>query len=176
MNTDTFSAGRDLTLDPFWAGIISQADRGPHAASGGREADIVFEDDENAAPAAFNVARLLDDCQGDEAFCTMILQKFASRAADQLAALDRAAASRNAVELARQADTLCGIATNLSAGELVVSAARLQWQARAGAFDRVAPLLESVRTDVARCLQAIPDVLREIGRTRRVSRGTVATA
>jgi HPt (histidine-containing phosphotransfer) domain-containing protein len=112
----------------------------------------------------FDLANLLKRCLGDTTFCTMILHKFTARAADQLAALDRAAGSRNAAELARQAHTLTEVAASLAAGDVADSAARLERQARAGELDGLAPLLEEVHAEVARCLQAVPDVLVRMSR------------
>jgi HPt (histidine-containing phosphotransfer) domain-containing protein len=160
MTTNTISPDRDLTSDPFWSGILTASAGGP--LEGAFRLDDACElgrSDESALDAAFDVVGLLDRCRGDANFCTMILQKFADRGADQLAALDRAAASRNARELARQAHTLTEIAANLSADRLAVCAVRLERHAAAGTLDRVAVLLESVHAEMTRCLQAMPYVL-----------------
>ena len=49
-----------------------------------------------------DLASLLRRCLDDVTFCGMILHKFAARSADQLAALERALESGNAIELARE--------------------------------------------------------------------------
>jgi HPt (histidine-containing phosphotransfer) domain-containing protein len=172
MKTETLSVSHRLQLDPFWAGILGQASAAQHPLHEPRETpDASAIDIPSAAETcpAIDVANLLDECRGDRACATIILQKFTNRAADQLAALDRAVNSRNAAELTRQAHTLGGIAENLSAGALVACAARLQWQAKIGAWDRVECELESVHAEVARCLEAVPDLLARFGQQRRVS-------
>jgi HPt (histidine-containing phosphotransfer) domain-containing protein len=146
MATQTLPSVRGFLFDPFWAGILAPAD-----AAG-----------TSATSTSFDAAGLLAKCGGDARACAVMLRKFAARAADQLAALDRAAASQNAIELARQAHTLSEIAANLSANALATWAARLEWQARTSALGRVAPLLDTVRDEVARCLQAVPEVLARI--------------
>ena len=178
MKTETLSVSHRLQLDPFWAAILSQPGGGQHKlhepcdACNASMLDVAGEEVmacRHDRHRAIDLASLLDECRGDRACVTIILRKFADRAADQLAALDRAVSSRNAAELTRQAHTLGGIAENLSAGALVACAARLQWQAKIGAWDRVECELESVHAEVARCLEAVPDFLARFGQQRRVS-------
>jgi HPt (histidine-containing phosphotransfer) domain-containing protein len=76
--------------------------------------------------AAIDLASLLRRCLDDTTFCGMILHKFASRSADQLAALERALAAGNVLELAREAHTLQGVAANLSASLLRARAEELE--------------------------------------------------
>jgi signal transduction histidine kinase len=129
-----------------------------------RPRSMEFEQVPETGP--FDLASLLDRCLGDATCCTMILHKFSDRAADQLSALDRAAGSRNAAELARQAHTLTEVAASLAADDVAECAARLERQAQAGELDSVGPLLDQVHAEVARCLQAMPDVLARISRHR----------
>jgi HPt (histidine-containing phosphotransfer) domain-containing protein/two-component sensor histidine kinase len=111
-----------------------------------------------------HVASLLDRCFGDANFCTLMLRKFSHRAGDQLAALDRAARSGNAVDLAREAHSLKGLAGNLSAAPLQMSADRLEQVARRSELEEAGSLVGQVRDQVARCLAEIPRVLAQISR------------
>ena len=79
-----------------------------------------------------DLASLLRRCLDDSHFCAMILHKFAARSEDQLAAMQRALESGNAVELARERHTLQGLAANLSADGMQVRANELERLARAG--------------------------------------------
>ena len=114
----------------------------------------------------FDAKSLLHRCMGDAGFCELMLQKFADRAANQLAALERAARAANCVELAREAHTLKGIALNLSADELRASATRLEQAARTGQCDCLGELISEVRVQVIRCLESMPWVLAEIAERR----------
>ena len=119
---------------------------------------------ETGSQAPIHVESLLDRCFGDADFCTLMLRKFLHRAGDQLAALDRAARSGNAVNLAREAHTLKGLAGNLSATSLQLSADRLEQVARRSDLKEAGSLVDQVRDQVARCLEAIPRVLAQISR------------
>lgn len=119
---------------------------------------------ESHSQDTIHVASLLNRCFGDANFCTLMLRKFSHRAGDQLAALDRAARSGNAVDLAREAHTLKGLAGNLSAAPLQMSADRLEQVARRSELEEAESLLDQVRDQVARCLAEIPLVLARISR------------
>ena len=108
---------------------------------------------------AIHVQSLLERCFGDAHFCTLMLRKFSHRAGDQMAALDRAARSGNALELAREAHTLKGLAGNLSAAPLQKSADRLEQAARRSDLHEAGSLVDQVRDQIDRCMQEIPRVL-----------------
>ena len=93
----------------------------------------------------------------------MILQKFAGRADDLMAGLERAVASANMPELAAQAHTLKGVAANLSAEALRARAAELERAAKCS-IEEAANVVEAVRAETGRCLAAMPELLRSLGK------------
>ncbi len=101
-------------------------------------------------------------CLDDTGFCAMVLHKFAARAADQIAALQRAFDSANAPELARQAHTLQGVAANLSAATLRDRAEELETAAVRGDLKTARGALERTRGELARCLAVIPGLLARV--------------
>lgn len=121
---------------------------------------------ESGSKDTIHVESLLDRCFGDANFCALMLRKFSHRAGDQLAALDRAARSGNAIELAREAHTLKGLAGNLSATPLQISADRLEQVARRSELKDAGSLVDQVRDQVARCVEEIPRVLAQISRPK----------
>lgn len=121
---------------------------------------------ESGSKDTIHVESLLDRCFGDANFCTLMLRKFSHRAGDQMAALDRAARSGNAIELAREAHTLKGLAGNLSATPLQISADRLEQAARSSELKHAGSLVDQVRNQVARCVAEIPRVLAQISRPK----------
>ena len=120
---------------------------------------------EGGSHDTIHVQSLLDRCFGDANFCTLMLRKFSHRAGDQLAALDRAARSGNAIELAREAHTLKGLAGNLSAAPLQISADRLEQVARRSELEEAGSLVDQVRDQVTRCMEEIPRILAQIARS-----------
>jgi HPt (histidine-containing phosphotransfer) domain-containing protein len=102
---------------------------------------------------------LLRRCLDDVTFCGMILHKFAARSSDQLAALERALDSGNAIELAREAHTLQGVAANMSAAGMRARADDLERAARAGDFSAARKLYAAARGEVDRCRMAVPELL-----------------
>lgn len=123
-----------------------------------------------AAPPAtefdepIDLAGLLRRCLDDAQFCAMILHKFAARSQDQLAALQRAIESGNAVELAREAHTLQGVAANLSATGIRARAEELERVARAGDLRAARAAFEQARGEVDRCRLAVPELLVRLAR------------
>lgn len=106
-----------------------------------------------------DLASLLRRCLDDVTFCGMILHKFAARSEDQLAALHRALESGNAIELAREAHTLQGVAANMSAAGMRARADDLERAARAGDFSAARELYAAARGEVDRCRLAVPELL-----------------
>jgi two-component system sensor histidine kinase/response regulator len=106
-----------------------------------------------------DLASLLRRCLDDVTFCGMILHKFAARSADQLAALERALESGNAIELAREAHTLQGVAANMSAAGMRARADDLERAARAGDLNTARKLYAAARGEVDRCRLAVPELL-----------------
>ncbi len=106
-----------------------------------------------------DLASLLRRCIDDVTFCGMILHKFAARSSDQLAALERALESGNAIELAREAHTLQGVAANMSAAAMRSRADDLERAARAGDLSAARKLYAAARGEVDRCRLAVPELL-----------------
>lgn len=106
-----------------------------------------------------DLASLLRRCLNDTQFCGIILHKFAARSADQVAALQRALESGNAVELAREAHTLQGVAANLSAAGIRDRARELERVARAGDLQSARKAFELARGEVDRCRLVVPELL-----------------
>ncbi len=148
----SFSIVLDKAARVRWAPLVIEDPHGRTQQSTGQSLD------------AIHVQSLLDRCFGDSDFCTLMLRKFSHRAGDQMAALDRAAHSGNALELARQAHTLKGLAGNLSAAPLQISADRLEQVARRSDLHQAGSLVDDVRDQMDRCMQEIPLVLARISR------------
>jgi HPt (histidine-containing phosphotransfer) domain-containing protein len=115
-----------------------------------------------AAAMPFDLEGLLHRCLGDRAFCRMIVQKFADRGGDLITAMERAANSGNAAELAAQAHSIKGVAANLSADDLRACAGELERIARSGNLDLSRPLVERVANQIARALEAAPAAMERI--------------
>ncbi len=122
------------------------------------------ENAEANGASPFHLESLLHRCLGDATFCAMILQKFANRSGDLLSRLARTAESGNAAEIALQAHTLKGVAANLSAEDLRSRSAELERLANGGDLQQIAPVLAQVQAEAKRCLQAVPELLMQIGK------------
>lgn len=103
----------------------------------------------------------LHDCP-DASFRGVILHKFAVRGVDQAAALERALRSGNAVELARQAQTLKQVAADLSADALCERADELERTAERGDLGEAGLALVRTREEIARCVEAAGDLLLQL--------------
>jgi CheY-like chemotaxis protein len=120
---------------------------------------------EAAAPtgsSAFHLDSLLHRCLGDAAFCSVILQKFADRSADQLAAISRAIESNNTTELALHAHTLKGVAANLSVDEVRSCAAELERIGRTGELALAPQIFEQLKAEIHRCLRELPQIMAQL--------------
>ncbi len=111
-----------------------------------------------------DLASLLRRCLDDTTFCGMILHKFASRAADQIAALERAIDSGNTIDLAREAHTLVGVAANLSAQTLCDRAKQLELSASSQDLSAARTALEHTRAELHRCVEIVPELLDRVSR------------
>ena len=85
-----------------------------------------------------------------------------ARAAELSAALEQAAHVGDKPELARQAHAIKGMAANLSADSLHTWAAALERALRVGNAANVRPLVARVRTEIQRCLDAVPGMLEQL--------------
>ncbi len=115
------------------------------------------------SPSPFQAAHLLERCLSDRDFCTTLVQKFATRAAELSLALDQAALHHDAAELSRQAHAIKGMAANLSADALQTWAAALERALRAGNEGSIRPLVARVRAEMQRCIEAVPSVIEQLG-------------
>ena len=114
------------------------------------------------AAAPIDLQSLLRRCLDDATFCGMILHKFAARASDQLAALQRALDSSNIVELAREAHTLAGVAANLSAVTLRDRADELERAAAGNNLAAAREAFERTRIELVRCAAQVPRLIERI--------------
>ncbi len=110
----------------------------------------------------FELGELLARCVDDREFCALVLHKFSQRAADQMAAIDRAVANGNSAELAVRAHTLKGVAANLAAERLASAAAELERLARGPQLDRVTESVALVRGELERAVQFVPEVVEQL--------------
>jgi HPt (histidine-containing phosphotransfer) domain-containing protein len=106
--------------------------------------------------------KIAEGCLDDGAWCGMKLHKFAVRSADQVAALARALESGNALELARGAHTLKGVAADLAAETLCALADELQRTAERGQLDQAGPTLVRTREEIERCVEAASELLGQL--------------
>jgi HPt (histidine-containing phosphotransfer) domain-containing protein len=125
---------------------------------------LVRGEESELAACPFHLESLLDRCLGDARLCTLLLQKFAARAADQMTAIQRAARAGNGAELVLHAHTLKEVAANISADDLRANAAELERLARAGELEKTGAPIERIRAEIARSLRAMPVVLTQISR------------
>ena len=101
-------------------------------------------------------------CLDDGASCGMMLHKFAARSVDQVAALARALEAGNALELARQAHTLKGVAADLAAQALHARADELERTAERGDLEQAGSALARTRAEIDRCVQAAGELLAQL--------------
>ncbi len=92
----------------------------------------------------------------------MILHKFAARSADQLAALERALAAGNVLELARESHTLQGVAANLSAPLLRARAEELEAAANQNDLPRARRAFYQARSEMAHCTALVPELIARL--------------
>lgn len=92
----------------------------------------------------------------DTRLATATVHKFAAHAADQMAAINRAAASGNAIELAARAHALKNIASELAADDLMASAAEVEHHAPSCKMKDLDYLLARIQVEIDRFLQALP--------------------
>jgi HPt (histidine-containing phosphotransfer) domain-containing protein len=117
---------------------------------------------DSSTQSAFHAERLLERCLGDRGFCAVLVGKFVARAGELSAALEQAARTGDTTELARQAHAIKGMAANLSADSLQTWAAALERALRVGNTANVRPLVSRVRTEIQRCLDAVPEMLEQL--------------
>jgi two-component system sensor histidine kinase/response regulator len=115
-----------------------------------------------ATAPEIDLPSLMRRCLDDAAFCAMILHKFAARAGDQLAALERALESNNFIDLAREAHTLQGVAANLSAARLRSHAEALEAAAKQNDACAAQAALANVRAEMTRCTLQVPELIAKI--------------
>ena len=101
-------------------------------------------------------------CLNDGMSCGMMLHKFAARSVDQVAALERAFEAGNALELARQAHTLKGVAADLAAQALRARADELQRTAERGDLEQAGSALARTREELDRCVEAAGELLAQL--------------
>jgi HPt (histidine-containing phosphotransfer) domain-containing protein len=133
------------------------------AAPAARDTSDAFTIGNPPQGEVLNLPVLLSRCLGDRDFCAHLLGRFADRVTEQLTALDNAATS-NAYDLAARAHALKGVAGNLSAELLESAAAELERRVRAGDVASAAPLLDRIRAEVVRAIEAVPAALDRLHR------------
>ena len=126
------------------------------------DAPAVTSDLSASPSSAFHAERRVARCLGDRGFCAVLVGKFVARAAELSAALEQAAHVGDKPELARQAHAIKGMAANLSADSLQTWAAALERALRVGNAANVRPLVARVRTEIQRCLDAVPGMLEQL--------------
>jgi HPt (histidine-containing phosphotransfer) domain-containing protein len=109
-----------------------------------------------------DLAGLLTRCWGDVKFSRAVVKKFVEQSGELLAMLSAAAASHDTSELAKQAHTLRGMAGNLSAQDLTVAAAQLERVCRGTEQPQLPQLVDRVRREIERLVQAAPQLLDEL--------------
>jgi len=107
-------------------------------------------------------ASLVERCMGDAGFACLILGKFQARAAEMVAAVDRAATAADAAAAARAAHALKGAAANLSAEAVRVAATAIESAGHAGDAAAVAALVDPLRASMDVCMAYVPRLLDEL--------------
>lgn len=112
------------------------------------------DDARGAESALSHLERLLRRSLEDSSYCGVTWHKFVARSVDRVAALKRAFASGNAVELAREAQTLKGVAAGLAADELGALAEALEAAAQRDDPKEIGSTLARVCREIDRCAGA----------------------
>jgi Amt family ammonium transporter len=107
---------------------------------------------------------LVERCMGDASFACLILGKFQSRAAEMVAAVDRAATAGDAAAAARAAHALKGAAANLSAEAVRAAAGAIEAAGHAGDAAAIAAMVAPLRASMDRCLAYAPRLVAELQR------------
>jgi PAS domain S-box-containing protein len=95
---------------------------------------------------------LLVRCMGDAEFRGRLLAKFPDQVTGCLQKINEALSARDATSLARAAHGLKGTAANLSAPAVQRVAAEIEALGKAGSLSEAERLIETLRTEVDRCL------------------------
>ena len=98
---------------------------------------------------------LLVRCMGDAEFRGRLLARFPDQVTDCLQKINDALSAKDATGLARAAHGLKGTAANLSAPAVQRVAAEIESLGKAGSLSEAQRLIESLRTEVDRCLEFV---------------------
>jgi PAS domain S-box-containing protein len=112
-----------------------------------------------SSPPPIDVSTLLPRCMNDVAFLEKILVRFRDQSAATLDRIAAAVAARDPDATARAAHALKGAAANLSAGPVRDLAGRLEELGRDHDLSTADQLLATLRTELDRCLEDIPQAL-----------------
>ncbi len=129
-----------------------------------------YNDDGQAYPvpqhtsvdSCINVEEALNRCLGNTQLLARVLDKFGHQSIEQLDQLVQLAASGDAMGLATTAHTLKGAASNVSATGVRELAYRLETMGRDNDLTDISKCLESLRTELDRCRNIIPEVVAEL--------------
>jgi HPt (histidine-containing phosphotransfer) domain-containing protein len=111
-----------------------------------------------AAPAPevpMDLDALLVRCMGDAEFRSRLLAKFPEQVNGCLQKINDALTAQDASGLARAAHGLKGTAANLSAPAVQRAAAEIEAVGKAGSFSEAERLVETLRAEVARCIEFV---------------------
>ena len=106
---------------------------------------------DESLPMIFDVARMLENNGGDRALMEELVELFLQRYPAMLEAIRTALADRDHVAVEHIAHTLKGMASNLCASEVVVSAGQLEACGRLGVLDD-GPIIYAQLEKAVRCL------------------------
>ena len=118
-------------------------------------------EDDDAAPLPFNVERVLNRCMGNVQLLEKMLDKFQERSLRDLEDLARFVSEGNAAQAATLAHALKGAAANLSAERVKEVAADIEAMGRSQRLDAAPDQIDRLKSELDRCLEAIPWVLAQ---------------
>jgi HPt (histidine-containing phosphotransfer) domain-containing protein len=118
--------------------------------------------DDGEPSSLFDAAALLTRCMGDRTFAGSVLGKFQVRVTKDLESITSLVEQGDWEKVTRQAHSLKGAASNLSATALAFHAGELERAGRAGDADAVHSELVMLQRAVRESLEAIPGLLERI--------------
>ncbi len=123
------------------------------------------------ATPPFDAEELFDRCMGNAQTVNKLLGMFERKVVDTVERLSDSISGGDAARTADVAHALKGAAANMSAQALKKLAARVEMMGRSRDLDDAAACLGQIRTELDRCLAAIPEVRATVDGLRQAPQG-----
>jgi diguanylate cyclase (GGDEF)-like protein len=99
-----------------------------------------------------DAAAVLKRCGGDQKFAAAVTERFRTQAGKEVGKLEQALSSNDAAELSRAAHTVKSMAAYMAADNAVELAKQIESLGRANRLEDVLPLLASLRSEIERAV------------------------